>query len=450
MKAAPCLIGVDLGTSGCRALAIDRAANLVASARVSLPGPDTPAKGHVEQAPALWWRAVRAVLTTLGGAPAGLTAAAICVDATSGTLLLARPDGTPRGPALMYNDGRAGEEASRIARVAPADSPARGPTSGLSKLLYLCRGLPAGEPALALHQADWVAGCLSGRFGVSDWNNALKLGYDAERLCWPRWVRDLLPAGVRLPDVTAPGTVIGILAPRVAADLGFPTTTRVVAGTTDSTAAAIAAGLGAPGDAVTCLGSTLVLKILSERPITDARLGVYSQRLGDLWLVGGASNSGGAVLRQHFTDAEIAELSAGIDPDRPSGLGYYPLPCSGERFPVNDPARQPRLEPRPADRRLFLQGLLEGIAAIETEGYWRLRELGAPAPARVLTVGGGSVNPVWTRIRQRMLGIGVAAAVQQEAAFGSALLARDLGWLPGVPAPQQAPVMGARDPRIRR
>lgn len=426
MKAALCYIGVDLGTSGCRAVAIDRAASPVASARVPLAGADTPALGHVEQDPALWWQAVRAVLTTLGGAPGGLIPAVICVDGTSGTLLLARLDGTPSAPALMYNDGRAVEEASRIAQVAPVASPARGPSSGLAKLLYLCRGLPAGEPALALHQADWISGRLIGRFGVSDWNNALKLGYDAERLCWPRWVRDLLPPGVRLPDVIAPGTLIGTLAPEVAVDLGFATTTRVAAGTTDSTAAAIAAGLRAPGDAVTCLGSTLVLKILSERPICDARLGVYSQRFGDLWLAGGASNSGGAVLRQHFSDTEIAELSAGIDPDRPCGLGYYPLARSGERFPVNDPTRQPRLEPRPADRRLFLQGILEGMAAIETEGYRRLRELGAPAPTRVLTVGGGSVNPVWTRIRQRMLGIEVAAAAQQEAAFGSALLARGL------------------------
>ena len=68
------------------------------------------------------------------------------------------------------------------------------------------------------------------------------------------------------------------------------------------------------GDAVTSLGSTLALKMLSATPVDDDTRGVYSHRLGDLWLAGGASNVGCAVLReQGFDAAELVECSARID-----------------------------------------------------------------------------------------------------------------------------------------
>jgi hypothetical protein len=139
--------------------------------------------------------------------------------------------------------------------------------------------------------------------------------------------------------------------------------------------------------------------------------------------VGGASNSGGAVLRGLFDDTAIARLTNALEPDSPTGLDYYPLVAPGERFPVNDPTLAPRLTPRPVDDTLFFQGLLEGIARIEAAGYCRLRALGAPAPTRVLSIGGGASNAGWTRIRARLLGVPVTRAPIQEAAFGSALLA---------------------------
>ncbi|QIK38241.1 FGGY-family carbohydrate kinase [Caldichromatium japonicum] len=418
----PAVIGLDLGTSGCRGVAIDDKGTLLAEARAELPAPLCPAPGWFEQDPYIWQEAVLAVLEELARQLKDHCPQALCIAATSGTLLLADENGGPLGPALMYNDCRAQDQAKRIAALAPAESAIHGPTSGLAKLLYLYEHLGRPPQALALHQGDWLSGLLGGRF-ASDWNNALKLGYDAECLTWPDWVRALIPSGVRLPEVLVPGTPIGALDPEIARRLHLPADLQVLAGTTDSTAAAYAAGLQQPGDALTVLGSTLVIKILAERPITDRRYGVYSQRFGDHWLVGGASNSGGAVLRQFFADQEIAALSALIDPERPSGLDYYPLTTPGERFPRPDPQLAPRLEPRPADPAQFLCGLLEGIARIEAEGYARLAELGAPRLRRVLTAGGGAVNPVWMRIRARLLGVPVNPAERTEAAVGAARLA---------------------------
>lgn len=417
------VIGLDLGTSACRGVALDSSGASIAEARAELPAPLSPAPGWFEQDPYLWQEAALAVLGELSAQLKDHRPQALCIAATSGTVLLADIRGKPLGPALMYNDCRAQGQAERISALAPAESAVQGPTSGLAKFLYLYEHLGRPAKALALHQADWLAGRLSGRLGVSDWNNALKLGYDTERLSWPDWVRASVPPGVRLPEVLAPGTPLAPLEPQIARLLGLPETLWVLAGTTDSTAAAYAAGLQEPGDALTVLGSTLVIKILAERPIADGRYGVYSQRFGDAWLVGGASNSGGAVLRRFFTDQEISALSALIDPEQPSGLDYYPLPAPGERFPRPDPKLAPRLEPRPPDQVQFLQGLLEGIARIEAEGYARLNELGAPSPKRVLTAGGGAANPTWMRIRARLLGVAVARAERTEAAFGAARLA---------------------------
>ncbi len=351
---------------------------------------------------------------------------AIAVDGTSASLLLSDAEGRPLGPALLYNDNRARAEADRIADLAPKRSGAHGPSSSLAKLLYLLDREPADQARHAPHQADWISGCLGGCWGLSDENNALKLGYDVERRAWPDWLNALgLPPGL-LPEVVPPGTPIGTLRADLARRWGFPTDTRIVAGTTDSTAGFLATGARAPGTAVTSLGSTLVLKVLSSTPVFAPEYGIYSHRLGDLWLAGGASNSGGAVLLQYFDRAQLAELTPRLRPEVPTGLEYYPLCAPGERFPIQDAQLPPRIEPIPDDPVRLLQGLLEGMADIEARGYRLLAELGAPYPTEVRSVGGGAMNAAWTRIRADRLGVPVVRAEHQEAAYGAALLARGM------------------------
>jgi sugar (pentulose or hexulose) kinase len=419
----PLFLGVDFGTSGCRAVVIDAAGRTAATAAVALPPPSRPAPGWSEQDPAVWWSALADLL---GGLPRDVRAriGSAAVDGTSGTLLLTDAAGHPLAPALLYDDARAVEQARQLACTAPPHAAVHSPSSSLAKALWLLATPRPGARHL-LHQADWILGRLTGRLGTSDENNALKLGYDPVGRRWPAWLAGTgLPLDL-LPEVRPVGDAVGALEPGVAAGLGLPPGVLAVAGTTDSTAGAIAAGVTGTGDGVTTLGTTLVVKVLSARPVVAPAYGVYSHRLGGRWLVGGASNSGGAVLRQFFGDAELAALSASIDPSAASGLDYYPLPRPGERFPVADPGLVPRLEPVPADRVEFLHGLLEGIARIEALGYRRLEELGAPFPTRVLTTGGGAVNATWTAIRARQLGVPVAAAEHRDAAYGAALIARE-------------------------
>ena len=81
--------------------------------------------------------------------------------------------------------------------------------------------------------------------------------------------------------------------------------------------------------------------------------------------------------------------------------------------------------PRPDSDVEFLHGLLQGLARIETAGYARLAELGAPPLMRVVTSGGGAKNAVWNAMRERQLGVPVSTAAHCEAAYGSALLCLD-------------------------
>ncbi len=291
-------------------------------------------------------------------------------------------------------------------------------------MLWLKKRLGLTGARLYLNQADWLSGLLTGRVGYTDYHNALKMGLDLDELKWPAWVEYLADINY-LPIPVMPGATLATISRPRARYLGINPGCIVHAGTTDSIAAFLAAGVTRSGDAVTSLGSTLVLKLLSDTRVESIGHGVYSHWFGARWLAGGASNAGGAVLRQFFDDRQLAALSNKIDPTVASPLDYLPLPRAGERFPVNDPALAPRLTPRPADDAEFLHGLLEGLSRIEARGYGLLASLGATPVRRVETAGGGAKNPEWTAIRQRLLGVPVMRAAHTEAAYGTALLARD-------------------------
>lgn len=416
-------IGIDLGTSGCRGVVIDDEGQQLAEASLPLPASRRSTPVHSEQDPEIWWQSVQQILSNLAASCSGRQIRAIAVDGTSSTLLLCDRAGNPLTAGLMYDDTRGGDSLAAIRQAAPADNPVLSASSSLAKLLYLGKALEHSD-YIALHQADWIMGRLSGRYPLSDENNCLKLGYDPQSRRWPSWLKEMaLPSGC-LPEVFPVATPIGTLSPSVASVTGLPLETTVVTGTTDSNAAFLATGADQLGDAVTSLGSTLVLKILSATPVFAAEYGVYSHRLGDRWLVSGASNTGGAVCRAYFSQQEISRLTPRMTPEQPTGLDYYPLLRPGERFPINDSALTPRLSPRPQEDARFFQAILEGITRIEQAGYALLQRLGAPSPQRVISIGGGAVNEPWRHMREMSLGVPVVRAQHREAAYGSALLAR--------------------------
>jgi D-ribulokinase len=380
-----------------------------------------------------------------------------------------------RGRARMYNFNVDSDAVLAIIKqFAPERHTVCSPTSSLAKLILWNLENPIQADEIFCHQADYVAAqfissCNDNMTAASDWHNCLKLGYDVRELKYPKWLLECLQNGcnIREPDKTflpnpivSPGVPIGKIRKDVADFLGIPATTTIVAGTTDSNAAFVAAtdGMARPGTAVTSLGSTLAIKQVSTNYVEDSLRGVYSHRfpstliefaqkdtattkdtslMSDTWLVGGASNVGCSIFRKlDFSNNELNELSKLIDPATDSPLLYYPLLKTGERFPISDPYKEPLLEPIPKSRVQFLHGILQGITNVERDGFIGLGQLGSnPAtPTIILTCGGGAQNPTWIQLRQRILqksfsssttpaNVLVQRATNVEASYGAAILA---------------------------
>ncbi|AWM28872.1 FGGY-family carbohydrate kinase [Sinorhizobium fredii] len=410
------VLGIDIGTSGARAVAMDSAGEIVASGAAKLAdfSPD-------HRDPLGWWKAVHAALLETLAAIDPARVCAISIDGTSGTMLPVTADGAPLATPLMYNDPVADPAIlDRITAQAPKESAAHGTTSGLAKLLAF-QALPS--VFRVIHQADWLAGHFTGLYDITDENNALKTGYDPLSRRWPDWLARTGARTELLPDVLPAGAPAATISPAAAEAFGLPGDTVVVAGTTDGCASFLATGADRPGDGVSALGTTLTVKMLSDRPLFAPDYGLYSHRIGDMWLAGGASNTGGAVLAAHFSAERIAELSAAIDPNTETGLDFYPLTKPGERFPIADPELMPRMTPRPADDGEFLKAIFEGIAGVEALAYERLVSLGSPPLRSVRTVGGGARNTAWAAIRERKLGVPFLPALSEAAAAGTARLA---------------------------
>nr|GEU30368.1 hypothetical protein [Tanacetum cinerariifolium] len=165
----------------------------------------------------------------------------------------------------------------------------------------------------------------------------------------------------------------------------FPDDYVLCSGTTDSIATFL----------VTSMGSTPAIEVLSTTRIEDARFRVYSHRLDDKWLVGGAPNTGGAVLCQLVGGAPNT-----------GGTIITGLLSTTHRGNV-----------------AYLHRILESIARIEAMGYALLKDLGAIEVKEMFAVGCGSKSDKWTRIQERVLGLPLSRALQPEAAYEAALLA---------------------------
>ncbi|MFN5194795.1 MAG: FGGY-family carbohydrate kinase [Cyanobacteriota bacterium] len=358
---------------------------------------------------------------------------ALAVDGTSGTLLLCRADGRllggPLARALPYHLSCPEQGAAITALLQPDGPGFSGPAASVSgslaralRLMQLADDTGQADVGMTLlrHQADWISGWFLGDWSQAEEGNNMRLGWDPHRSRWAGAIRDQ-PWAAALPRIRPSGTVLGTVHAAVARQLGLASDCRVVAGSTDANAAVLAAEPD-EGDGITVLGTTLVLKQFVEHPIQGP--GISCHRVAGRWLAGGASNTGAGILRRFFSDGQLRELSRQMVPERPSGLQLRPLMRPGERFPVDDPDLAPVLEPRPVSDVLYLQALLEGLAAIEAAGWQQLEACGAPRVRRVISVGGGAVNPQWRRMRQRALARPVLNRPGLTAALGMAQLAR--------------------------
>jgi len=434
----PAVLGLDLGTGGARVIVVAEDGEVLAMAGAGIERIDgharLAAEGRHEQDPEAWWAAaraaLRAALATLdqhSGPPCELRA--LAVDGTSGTLVGVDAAGRPTTPALMYDDGRAIEEARELAGLQDSGATVSA-TSGTAKMRWIEGHRPRDfeRTHVFLHQADFVVTRLTGEVGVTDASNALKSGFDLGRGAWATWLDKLPELRARLARVIEPGETIGTIRAEVAEELGLPRGLKIVAGATDGTAAFIASGASRVGEDNTTLGTTLVFKRVAEREVRDPEGLLYCHKLpGQVWLPGAASNVGGGWIREHFGDADLGQLDEAAQALLPTAHLAYPLVSRGERFPFLAPAAEGFCEPPPENPGALYAANLQGIALFERLAYETLdRVLGAPtegdAPA-VFATGGGARSDLWLQLRADVCQRIYHRPACSESAFGSAVLA---------------------------
>ena len=478
---SPLFLGLDFGTSGARCVAVDARGDAVAETSAKYPPIVDGGKGGDGIPRGGWAEAWRGALwSLLDDLPVEVRerVVSVAVDGTSGTALVVNgDDGSVVYPPMLYNEKR-DDAVDAVAAVAPEGHTTRSASSALCKLhswWFETEGgknasanaaVPPGESVPVanlklLHHADLVAYLLHGVVGVTDHNNALKLGFDPGlgngengTGAYPDWILRQPYAAMLPMTCLAPGTVAGACV-TAEAKKRFPNAerVRVVAGTTDSVAAFAAARCSDCGDCVTSLGSSLALKLVSETRVDDAAAGVYSHRLCGKWLVGGASNLGGWLLRSHFDDDELVKLTAELRDEATSSLGsdaakktilseldYFPGVLMGFGLSVEEATKR-LCSDRPESDAEFLRAILSSVARVEARSYDTLVSMGAShAPKRVFTAGGGARNDFWSSLRsEAMGGVFVAKSPFTEAAYGTALLARmgHYGYDTYVPSPEE-------------
>lgn len=423
------VVGVDIATANVRVQVRDARGALVGEATRALPDPVRPAPGLSEQDAGTWWPAVRDCLAECTAALADRRGeiAALAISATSGTVVLADARGQPVTKALMYDDRRAEAEAETAARVGAQRWRRTGMTpssgSGLARIARLVADRPV-DAVLACHTPDLVAWQLVGHPVATDTSHALKSGYDAVAGEWAVEVFEALNVPPELlPEIVRPSTVLGTVDSSAAEATGLPVGCEVRAGMTDGCAGQLATGSVDLGQFVTILGTTLVIKGVSERLVHDPLGAVYSHVHPDgAWLPGGASNVGGAALSD-VDPSGLAALDAAAARRGPSSVVQYPLRGEGERFPfLAERARRFTLG-QPSEEVDEYRSRLEGVAFCERLALQRLATLGAAATGPVRTAGGGARSAVWSRIRASVLRQPVLRVRDAGSALGAALLA---------------------------
>ena len=399
-------VGIDVGTSGVRAVAVRADGSVAAEAERPLPAA-RPAGGIHEQDPETWWTAVCQATRSLGIAEV----AGIAVTSTSGSLVVTDAEGRPLRPAMLYDDSR-GEPGSTGLNA----------SFSLAKAMWVRQHEPRvfERARHLLHPADWLTGRLTGLWGVSDFSNCLKLGYDPEAKSWGGAVAASGLATELLPRVLCPGERVG---PLTAGDTGLPAGASVVAGATDGMAGLIASGACEAGDANTTLGTTLVWKALAPRRPAEGG-GIYSHlHPSGLWAPGAASNTGPGSLRADDPPLDARQMEALAAPHFPVRLVCYLLAGQGERFPFASRDAVTFVEGQPRQRGEWCAAQLQSLALVERWGYERLAEAGVDIGETVYSTGGAARSPLLAQLRADVLGKTVARAEQATAAFGAALLA---------------------------
>lgn len=426
---APYFIGIDVGTQGARVVLIDAQGAIVGSAEQVFPLND---QSREEQSPDEWWAACyQSLADLLQNTDRAIINAvkAIAVTSTSGTVIPLDGNNRPLHNAIMYSDKRSVKQAEKCTAAALKYHNSGYTTfnfsSGLAKMVWLVETYPdkAAKIAKWIHAADFVTGMLSNVWGVTDYTNAFKSGYDVSHYNWPEYLYTHLPLKKEwLPEVVPSGEVIGTITKDIARKLGLPESVQITAGITDGCASQIASGAINPGDWNTTIGTTMVIKGVTKKEVLDNLGRLYSHRHpAGYWMPGGASNTGADWVTNEFGD-DLANLNEQAEQLIPTNYISYPLRQEGERFPIVSPQAR-GFEPEDLTKAERFTANMEGVAYLERYAYELIEHLSGEKVNAVYTAGGASNSDTWLTIRSNVMNKPLYKMKHVSGAVGAAVLA---------------------------
>lgn len=447
------LLGIDAGTTSLKTGVFDGigAQLAVAGEEYALHTPDAL---RAELDPEAYWRALRSTvaraLERAGARPADVTA--LAVSSQGETVIPVGRDDSVNGPALVWLDNRAGDEALELARrfdgptvYAATGVPAIVPTWTACKLLWWKRHAPGlfHSAARFLLVEDFLLQRLTGRYVTEGGVQCTSLLYDIRDHRWWQPMLDYLELTPdRLPELATPGAVVGTLRAKAATALGLPRSVAVVAGGMDQGAGAVGVGNIRPGIVSESTGGALTLQASVDRPDGDPsrQTPVYVHSAPGCYLYCPVCPTGGMALtwfRDQFGEREVelarrqgrsayellTELAATVPPGA-EGLTMLPH-LMGAFSPEYDPNARGvffgfTLRHQKAH---FARAILEAVAFMLRRNLELLATTGA-STAEVHSHGGGARSRLWNQIKADVCNLPVVTMEGEDAAIrGDAILA---------------------------
>lgn len=440
--AADALLGVDLGTSGVKALVTGVDLAPLGEADAAYPV-DSPGPGRAEADPALWWdatvRAVRAALRR-AGAP---RVVAVGVDGQMHGLVLTGADGAPVRPALLWADQRAAAELGRWRALPEAERArlANPLTPGMAGPLLAwtarCEPEALARARWALAPKDWLRMRMTAVAATDPSDASATLLWDIPADTWsaPAVEAACIDPAV-LPPLAASGGPVARLTADASAGLGLPPGIPVATGAGDTPAALLATGLS-KGQAQLTVGSGAQIVALTGDASAVPGAHVYRTAEDTGWYRMAAVQNAGIALDwvRGLVGADWDELYAAAERGRPGADGVVFVPrLTGERSPVLAPEATGALSGLrlATDRGAVLRAALEGVA-------FSLRHAATALPGGLPPVvrlaGGGARSRAFRALLADVLGVELRPiSMRSASAFGAALLAgRAAGTGPATP-----------------
>lgn len=443
MSSGELFLGIDVSTTAAKALFVDDAGAVVASATTEYPL-STPKPLWSEQDPECWWKgAVESVKRAL--AASGLKPAAVKGVGLTGQmhgLALLDKDGKPLRPAILWNDQRTAAECARINEIFGAEKllsvTGNQALTGFTapKFLWVARHEPElyKKARHALLPKDYLRYRMTGAFATDKADGAGMLLMDHKKRDWCGELLDALSIPRDWMPKACEGTeCTGKTTADFAALTGIPAGTPVYGGGGDQAAGAVGVGAVEPGIASLALGTSGVIFASCDGPYIEkeGRLHAFCHSVPGLWHMMGVMLSAAGSLRWYrdtlAPGKSYDEITASAAPVRPGCEGLFFLPyLSGERTPHNDPLALGAfvgLSLRHGAGHLA-RAVLEGVAFGLRDGMELMKQAGLGAMRTVRVSGGGAKSRLWLQILADVLGCELATVNSTEgAAYGAALLA---------------------------